>query len=139
MPVKDLSVEELTHLIRETIIATLEGYLGNSDRERELTESMKQRLLDARERRQREEPDMATEDFEKLWLHDAAQNPAFADLYAPEEDIYSPRDGQPFHDPVHDSISAISLRRSIFQESQTCSLFERSYQQQQASRRFHHQ
>ncbi len=35
---------------------------------------------------------------ETEWLHSAAGNPAFADLAAVEEDIYSPADGKPFHD-----------------------------------------
>lgn len=35
---------------------------------------------------------------ESEWLRSAAHNPAFADLAAPEEDIYSPTDGKPFHD-----------------------------------------
>jgi len=35
---------------------------------------------------------------EAEWLRSAARNPAFADLAAPEEDIYSLTDGKPFHD-----------------------------------------
>ena len=35
---------------------------------------------------------------ESEWLRSAARNPAFADLAAPEEDIYSLTDGKPFHD-----------------------------------------
>ena len=35
---------------------------------------------------------------EQEWLQAAAGNPAFADLAASEEDIYSPSDGKPFHD-----------------------------------------
>ncbi len=35
---------------------------------------------------------------ETEWLQSAARNPAFADLAAIEEDIYSPADGKPFHD-----------------------------------------
>lgn len=35
---------------------------------------------------------------EAEWLRSAARNPAFADLSAPEEDIYSLADGTPFHD-----------------------------------------
>lgn len=34
------------------------------------------------------------------WFHGAATNPAFADLGAPEEDIYSLADGKPFHDEI---------------------------------------
>ncbi|MEX0613230.1 MAG: hypothetical protein WD738_16480 [Pirellulales bacterium] len=35
---------------------------------------------------------------ESEWLRAAARNPAFAELVAPEEDIYSLADGKPFHD-----------------------------------------
>jgi hypothetical protein len=35
---------------------------------------------------------------ENEWLQAASQNPAFADLADPEEDIYSLADGKPFHD-----------------------------------------
>ncbi len=42
----------------------------------------------------------ADELTEAAWLHAAARNPAFAELHAPEEDIYSLADGRPFHDPV---------------------------------------
>jgi hypothetical protein len=35
---------------------------------------------------------------EAEWLRAAARNPAFADLAAPEEDVYSAADGKPFHD-----------------------------------------
>lgn len=35
---------------------------------------------------------------EAAWLRSAAQNPAFADLGAPEEDIYSLADGKPYRD-----------------------------------------
>lgn len=35
---------------------------------------------------------------EQEWLQVAARNPAFADLAASEEDIYSLTDGKPFHD-----------------------------------------
>ena len=34
------------------------------------------------------------------WLHAAAGNPAFDSLADPEEDIYSPDDGEPFLDQV---------------------------------------
>lgn len=33
---------------------------------------------------------------EQDWLRAAARNPAFADLADPEEDVYSPTDGEPF-------------------------------------------
>ena len=35
---------------------------------------------------------------EAEWLRAATSNPVFADLALPEEDIYSPADGKPFHD-----------------------------------------
>jgi len=35
---------------------------------------------------------------EDEWLHAAARNPVFEDLEAPEEDIYSLEDGEPFLD-----------------------------------------
>jgi hypothetical protein len=35
---------------------------------------------------------------EAEWLRAAARNPAFQDLAAPEEDIYSLEDGEPFRD-----------------------------------------
>ncbi len=35
---------------------------------------------------------------EEDWLRAAARNPAFQDLEAPEEDIYSLEDGEPFRD-----------------------------------------
>ena len=37
---------------------------------------------------------------EATWLYAASQNPAFAFLADPEEDIYSLNDGQPFHDEI---------------------------------------
>jgi len=35
---------------------------------------------------------------EEEWLRGAARNPAFHDLAAPEEDVYSLEDGEPFRD-----------------------------------------
>lgn len=37
---------------------------------------------------------------EQEWMRAAATSPVFADLAAPEEDLYSPHDGRPFHDAV---------------------------------------
>ncbi|VAW31370.1 hypothetical protein MNBD_CHLOROFLEXI01-1523 [hydrothermal vent metagenome] len=37
---------------------------------------------------------------EATWLQAASQNPAFAFLAEPDEDIYSLNDGQPFHDEI---------------------------------------
>jgi len=47
------------------------------------------------------EEDVADVDSDEAeWLQAAARNPAFAVLKEPEEDIYSPTDGKPFHDEV---------------------------------------
>ena len=35
---------------------------------------------------------------EKLWIQSIAKNPAFDFLKEPSEDIYSLKDGEPFHD-----------------------------------------
>ncbi len=35
---------------------------------------------------------------ENEWLRASSSNPAFAFLKEPEEDIYTPADGKPFHD-----------------------------------------
>ncbi len=35
---------------------------------------------------------------EQAWQRSAAANPAFAFLQEPQEDIYTPEDGKPFHD-----------------------------------------
>jgi hypothetical protein len=37
---------------------------------------------------------------EEDWLRAAASSPAFQGLEAPEEDVYSLEDGEPFHDPA---------------------------------------
>ncbi|MCX7050193.1 MAG: hypothetical protein NTX50_32495 [Candidatus Sumerlaeota bacterium] len=37
---------------------------------------------------------------EQEWLHAAAVNPAFDDLAAPEEDMYSLSDGRPMNDAI---------------------------------------
>ena len=40
-----------------------------------------------------------TDDWDEAeWLQASTRNPVFADLAAPEEDIYSLADGKPFHD-----------------------------------------
>jgi hypothetical protein len=41
---------------------------------------------------------LAEEWNEAEWLQAASRNPAFQDLEAPEEDIYSLEDGEPFRD-----------------------------------------
>ncbi len=42
--------------------------------------------------------DAETDVGEEEWLQFAAANPAFDFLKDPEEDIYTPLDGRPFHD-----------------------------------------
>ncbi|HEX8069996.1 MAG TPA: hypothetical protein VF546_08605 [Pyrinomonadaceae bacterium] len=39
-----------------------------------------------------------TDSDEREWLRAAAANPAYEFLADPAEDIYTPADGQPFHD-----------------------------------------
>ena len=43
------------------------------------------------------QPDL---DSEESWLRAAASSEAFAFLADPAEDIYTPEDGEPFHDAV---------------------------------------
>ena len=43
------------------------------------------------------QPDL---DSEESWLRAAASSEAFAFLANPAEDIYTPEDGEPFHDAV---------------------------------------
>ncbi|MDJ0689346.1 MAG: hypothetical protein QNJ41_12630 [Xenococcaceae cyanobacterium MO_188.B32] len=47
MQVKDLTVQELKAIIRETVIETLGEYLEDADKELELKEDVKQQLLDS--------------------------------------------------------------------------------------------
>ena len=47
MQVKDLTVQELKAIIRETVIETLGEYLEDADRKLELKEDVKQQLLDS--------------------------------------------------------------------------------------------
>ncbi|MBA3922574.1 MAG: hypothetical protein H0X31_13100 [Nostocaceae cyanobacterium] len=51
MQVKDLTVDELKILIRETVMETLEELLPDPDRGRTLNEEFKQNLLEIRQRR----------------------------------------------------------------------------------------
>jgi len=39
-----------------------------------------------------------SDEDEEEWLRAAARNPVFKDLEAPEEDLYSLEDGEPFRD-----------------------------------------
>ncbi len=50
MQINDLTTEEFKDLIRETIVETLEEYLGDIDEGKEVREEVKQRLLDIRKR-----------------------------------------------------------------------------------------
>ncbi len=42
--------------------------------------------------------DKPEQEEEKLWIQSIAKNPAFDFLKEPSEDIYSLKDGKPFHD-----------------------------------------
>ncbi|HEY9691867.1 MAG TPA: hypothetical protein V6D15_06665 [Oculatellaceae cyanobacterium] len=52
MQIKDLTTDEFKDLIRETVVETLEEYLGDPDEGKEVKEEVKQRLLDIRKRRE---------------------------------------------------------------------------------------
>ena len=43
-------------------------------------------------------PDSGADLDERQWLHAAVVNPAFDFLQDPAEDVYTLRDGRPFHD-----------------------------------------
>ena len=45
MKVKDLTIQELKAIIRETVMETLEEYLEDADKNLELREEVKQQLL----------------------------------------------------------------------------------------------
>ncbi|AFZ14047.1 hypothetical protein Cri9333_3214 [Crinalium epipsammum PCC 9333] len=52
MQIKDMTTDEFKDLIRETIVETLEEYLGDTDEGKEVKEEVKQKLLDIRKRRE---------------------------------------------------------------------------------------
>ena len=43
------------------------------------------------------EDDSTEVEEEKLWMYSLSKNPSFDFLSEPEEDIYSPKDGEPFN------------------------------------------
>ncbi|NJP10382.1 MAG: hypothetical protein HC866_13640 [Leptolyngbyaceae cyanobacterium RU_5_1] len=51
MQIKDLTIEELKALIRETVIETLEDFLEDPDEGKEIRPEIKQQLLESRKRR----------------------------------------------------------------------------------------
>ncbi len=52
MLVKDMTVEELTNLIRHTVEQCLDEYLGDPDEGKELKEEVKQELLELQKQRE---------------------------------------------------------------------------------------
>jgi hypothetical protein len=62
MQVKDLTVDELKILIRETVMETLEELLPDPDRGRTLNEEFKQNLLEIRQRRDKAVRGIPTEE-----------------------------------------------------------------------------
>lgn len=52
MLVKDMTVEELTNLIRHTVEQCLDEYLGDIDEGKELKEEVKQELLELQKQRE---------------------------------------------------------------------------------------
>ncbi len=65
MQIKDLTTDEFKDLIRETIVETLEEYLGDPDEGKEVKEEVKQRLLDLRKRREAGERGIPMEEVVK--------------------------------------------------------------------------
>ena len=58
-------------------------------------------MNDERHEAQGQPQDDAEDIGESEWLRFAASNPAFDFLKEPQEDIYSPNDGKPFHSQCH--------------------------------------
>lgn len=70
MQVKDLSVEQLTTLIRYTVEQCLEEYFGDPDEGKEIKEEFKQELLESLKRTQAGERGIPLEEaIKKLGLN----------------------------------------------------------------------
>jgi hypothetical protein len=51
MQIKDMTVDQLKALIRETVEETLEDFFGDPDQGKEVTQEVKQQLLESLKRR----------------------------------------------------------------------------------------
>jgi hypothetical protein len=71
MPVKDLTLDELKTLIRETVEETLEEFLPDLDEGKTVKEKFKQQLLEIRKRREKGVRGISTEEvMQRLGLSD---------------------------------------------------------------------
>lgn len=70
MQVKDMTVEQLTNLIRHTVEQCLDEYFGDPDEGKEIKEEVRQRLLESRKRTEAGERGIPmAEVIEKLGLN----------------------------------------------------------------------
>lgn len=70
MQVKEMTVEQLKALIRETVAETLEEFLDDPDRGLEVREEVKQQLIESRKRSEAGERSIPLEEVvKKLGLH----------------------------------------------------------------------
>ncbi len=70
MQIKDMTVDELKALIRETVEETLEEFFADPDEGKEVTEEVKQQLLKSLKRRQAGERGIPAEEvYRKLGLN----------------------------------------------------------------------
>lgn len=65
MQVKEMTVEQLKALIRETVAETLEEFLDDPDRGLEVREEVKQRLIESRKRSEEGERTISLEEVVK--------------------------------------------------------------------------
>ncbi len=75
MQVKDMTVEELKALIRDTVEETLEDFLGEYDADAglEIKAEIKQQLLEMRQRRKAGKRGISAEEvYQKLGLNEAS-------------------------------------------------------------------
>lgn len=67
MQVKDLTIEELKAVIRETVIESLEDLLPDPDAEKTVKAQFQQELLETRRQRQEGTKNMSPAEVEKDW------------------------------------------------------------------------
>ncbi|MCL1471621.1 hypothetical protein [Argonema antarcticum] len=69
MQVKDMTVEQLTDLIRHTVEQCLDEYFGDPDEGKEIKEEVKQQLIEQMQRRKSGERGIPAEEvYQKLGL-----------------------------------------------------------------------
>ncbi|MGB5592988.1 MAG: hypothetical protein WBM32_02510 [Crocosphaera sp.] len=65
MQVKELTVEELKHLIQETVAETINSLLFDTEEDKELKPEVKQQLLDSLQRTKNGEKGISAEEIAK--------------------------------------------------------------------------